>query len=114
MHVVDLLLKEGHKVRGTVRSLKSEEKNAPIKKLASNPEKLELVEADLLNPDSWKEAVKDIDIVFHVASPFPLIGLDVKEEDVVKPAVDGTLNVLRVNNSKLQNFLNKIKLLILI
>ena len=97
MHVVDILLKEGHKVRGTIRSLASEEKNAPIKKLAVNPEKLELVEADLLNADSWKEAVKDIDVVFHVASPFPLFGVDVNEEDIVKPAVDGTLNVLKVN-----------------
>lgn len=70
LHVVDLLLKEGHKVKATVRSLTNEDKNAPIKKLAKNPEQLELIEADLLNPECWKDAVKDVDVVFHVASPF--------------------------------------------
>lgn len=43
----------------------------PVKKLAKNPSQLELVEADLTNPDSWAEAVKDIEIVIHTASPFP-------------------------------------------
>lgn len=91
--MVDLLLREGHKVKASVRSLENAEKNAPIKKLALRPEQLELVEADLLKADSWKEAMKGVDVVFHVASPFPLG--DCEEDAVVKPALDGTLNVLR-------------------
>ena len=73
LHIVDLLLKQGHMVRGTVRNLANEERNEPIKKLASNPEKIELVEADILKAEQWADAVKDIDVVFHVASPFPFL-----------------------------------------
>lgn len=92
LHIVDLLLKQGHMVRGTVRNLANEERNEPIKKLASNPEKIELVEADILKAEQWADAVKDIDVVFHVASPFPFPGDD---QDPVKPAIEGTLNVLK-------------------
>ena len=71
LHVVDQLLKAGHTVRGTVRSLQDEVKVGPIKKLAANAKHpLELVETDLLKPDSWHKAMQDIDIVLHLASPF--------------------------------------------
>ena len=53
-HVVKLLQVEGYKVRGTVRSLQNEEKVAPLRNLcpgAKHP--LELVEANLMNPESW-------------------------------------------------------------
>lgn len=95
LHVIDLLLKEGHKVRTTVRSLENEEKCGPIKALAKNPEQLTLVEADLHNAECWKETVKDIDIVFHVASPFPLMPAADTHEELIKTAVDGTNNVLK-------------------
>ncbi len=55
-----------------------------------DPAQLELVEADLDNESSWPAAVKDIDIVIHVASPFPLANPQ-DEQSVIKPAVDGTL-----------------------
>ena len=84
MHVVDQLLKEGHSVRGTIRSLKDKEKVDAIKKLGP----VELVEADLEDPESWKKAVKGIDIVIHVASPVP-IGKVMDDKDTIKQAVDG-------------------------
>ena len=34
-----------------------------IKKLAKNPDQLELVEADLENVESWKDAIKGMEIV---------------------------------------------------
>lgn len=57
-HVVRQLLEAGqHRVRGTVRSLANEEKVGPLRHLC--PEyamyELELVEADLMNKDSWQE-----------------------------------------------------------
>ena len=55
---------------------------------------LELVEADLTNEDSWKAAVRDCVYVLHVASPFPSEN-PVDEQDVIRPAIDGTLNVLK-------------------
>ena len=89
-HVIDQLLKQGHSVRGTVRSLNDKQKVDQLKKLGP----VELVEADLLNPESWKNAVKDIDVVFHVASPLPIAHTG-DEDLLIKPAVEGTLNVLK-------------------
>ena len=50
-HVCKTFLEDGgYRVRGTVRDLKNEAKMAPIKEaFGENFEKLELVEADLLN-----------------------------------------------------------------
>jgi len=94
-HVVKLLLDDGYRVRGTVRSLQAEDKVKPLKDLSVGAKhELELVEADLLKEDSWKEAVKDCTYVIHVASPFPNKAPS-KPDDVIKPAVDGTLAVLK-------------------
>jgi len=96
LHVVDILLKQGHKVRGTVRSIKDETKIAPIKKLntSSSSSNLELVEAELLNADSIEKAVQGMDYVIHIASPLPLANPS-DENEVIRPALEGTLNVLR-------------------
>jgi len=94
IHVIDVLLREGHSVRGTVRSLTNADKVEPIKKLAPKPEQLELIEADLFNAECWKDAVKDIDVVMHVASPCPSAPPE-DEQELIKPAVEGTLNVLK-------------------
>ena len=95
-HIVQQLLVKGKvKVRGTVRSLKNEEKIKPLQEMvpdATYP--LELVEADLMNEESWKEAVRGCSYVYHVASPFPpQIPRD--ENEIIVPAVEGTLNVLK-------------------
>jgi nucleoside-diphosphate-sugar epimerase len=105
-HIVQQLLDAGYLVRGTVRSLANESKINPLKDLNHANERLELVEADLLDsPDAWKKyafswydkllfkfrVVKGCDYVLHVASPFPLVD----DESTVQIAVDGTLNVLK-------------------
>ena len=57
-HVVQLLLRQGYRVRGTVRNLKNEAKVKALYDLhpgAAHP--LELVEADLLQPDTWDKYV---------------------------------------------------------
>ena len=87
MHVIDQLLKEGHSVRGTIRSLNDKEKVDALKKLGP----VELVEADLENAESWKRAVKGINIVLHVASPVP-IGKEMDDNDIIKQAVDGNVD----------------------
>ena len=83
MHVVDQLLKQGHHVRGTVRSLKDKEKVDALSKLGP----IELIEANLLDQDSLRRAVKGIDIVMHLASPVPSLSLQNKEDEFIKPAV---------------------------
>jgi len=62
--------------------------------LQSEGKPLELVEADLLaSEEIWRPIVRGCKYVFHTASPFYN---DAKtEEELVKPAVEGTLSVLR-------------------
>jgi dihydroflavonol-4-reductase len=55
---------------------------------------MELVEADLLNPESIEKACEGMDIVIHVASPYPSI-IPKKEIVLIKPAVEGTLAAIR-------------------
>ena len=89
-----LFLKDGgFRVRGTVRDTKNEKKIAPIRE-AFGPyfDKLELVEADLLNEESLVHAIEGSTYVVHLASPF-FMGDD--EEQLVKPAVEGTNAVMK-------------------
>ncbi|PIK48965.1 hypothetical protein BSL78_14178 [Apostichopus japonicus] len=101
-HVVQQLLQEGYQVRGTVRSLKNPLKVDPLKKLGeATDNRLELVEADLLDADCWTNAVDGCDYVIHTASPFPL-STPSDENEIIKPAVDGTLNVLKACAGKVK------------
>ncbi len=94
-HVVQQLQQAGYGVRGTVRSTKNDEKVKPLRELCPDSKHpLELVEADLTQPDSWKAAVKDCTYVIHTASPFPAENPR-HEGDLLKPAVEGALSVLR-------------------
>ena len=53
-HIVQQLLQDGHKVRGSVRSLKNQEKVEPLRQLSSDARHpLDLIEADLLDKESW-------------------------------------------------------------
>ncbi|KAL8582717.1 hypothetical protein ACOMHN_051503 [Nucella lapillus] len=93
-HVVKLLQEAGHEVRGSVRSLKNQAKLQHLYNLCPEAaHRLELVEADLTLPESWEAAVSGMQYVIHVASPFP-ISAPRNEDDVIRPAVDGTLSVL--------------------
>ncbi|KAH9503821.1 hypothetical protein Btru_063923 [Bulinus truncatus] len=94
-HLVKLLQESGYRVRGTVRSLKDEKKVKHLYNLCpSAKHRLELVEADLLLAESWTNAVKGCHYIHHVASPFPIVEPR-DENELIKPAVDGTLNVLK-------------------
>ncbi|ESP04513.1 hypothetical protein LOTGIDRAFT_136119 [Lottia gigantea] len=94
-HIVKLLQSQGHKVRGTVRSLANEDKVKPLYSLCSDAKhKLELVEANLNSLESWDAAVKDCEYVIHVASPFPSTSPQ-DENEIIRPAVEGTTNVFK-------------------
>ena len=95
LHCIQQLLDKGYQVRGTLRSenRKNEVKHA-MQKHSSNQENLELVITDLLSDEGWDEAVEGCDYVLHVASPFVLIEPD-NEDDLIKPAVEGSLRVLK-------------------
>lgn len=88
-------LKAGYRVRGTVRSVKDESKVKHLRDLCpGSKHKMELVEADLMSDKGWNEAVADCDFILHVASPFP-INEPKDPDEIIKPAVEGTLRVLR-------------------
>lgn len=90
------LLKAGHDVRTTVRSLKREPDVRTMVHAggAETGERLSFVEADLERDTGWTDAVAGCDYVLHVASPFG--GDEPKdEEELVRPAREGTLRVLR-------------------
>ncbi|CAG5128697.1 unnamed protein product, partial [Candidula unifasciata] len=94
-HVIKQLQEAGYRVRGTVRNLKDEQKKKHLYKLCpSARHQLELAEADLLNPQSWIEAAQGCTYIHHVASPLPVENPK-HEEEVIRPAVEGALNVLR-------------------
>ena len=96
-HTIKNLLVEGrYKVRGTVRNSSNEAKVAPLHALVQNAARsLELVDADLTSEEAWKDAVRGCTYVLHIASPFPRDPPKNVEEGLIRPAVEGTLNVLR-------------------
>lgn len=91
--LIKLLLERGYTVRATVRDPGNLEKTAHLWNLPHANEKLELVKADLLDECSFDAAVEGCKGVFHTASPVAMI-TENPEEDLIKPAVKGTLNVL--------------------
>uniref|UniRef100_A0A1J3JKA6 Tetraketide alpha-pyrone reductase 1 n=1 Tax=Noccaea caerulescens TaxID=107243 RepID=A0A1J3JKA6_NOCCA len=92
--VVDLLLSKDYFVHGTVRD-PDNEKYAHLKKLEKAGDKLKLVKADLLDYGSLQSAISGCVGVFHVASPVPSTKVSNPEVEVIAPAVDGTMNVLK-------------------
>lgn len=93
-HVVLQLLNAGYTVRTTVRSKDKETQvRAMLQKAgATNLDQLSFVVADLMRDDGWAEACQGCGYVLHVASP--LVATK-NEDEVIRPAVDGVLRVLR-------------------
>lgn len=94
-HVILQLLAAGHIVRTTVRNLAREaEVRATLEKAGADTGRLRFFAADLEKDDGWAAAVAGCDHVQHVASPFPQSQPE-DEQELIRPAVNGTLRVLR-------------------
>lgn len=93
-HCVEELLRHGYRVRATVR----DRTRADVRHLHAAARAagtgLELVETSLDDDRGWAGAVAGCTGVLHVASPVPTRAPR-HEDEVVRPAVDGTLRVLR-------------------
>jgi dihydroflavonol-4-reductase len=87
------LLRDGRRVRATVRSLEREaEVRAAVRRGDADDSALEVVAADLTADEGWTAAAADCEEVHHVASPM----IQPKDPDeLILPARDGTLRVLR-------------------
>jgi nucleoside-diphosphate-sugar epimerase len=89
------LLEQGHTVRGTVRGLaKAEALKTALSNHTARAHEIELVEADLESDKGWSDAVAGVDVIHHLASPFPLAAPK-NPDDLIRPAREGTLRVLR-------------------
>jgi nucleoside-diphosphate-sugar epimerase len=91
--LIAALLRDGRPVRATVRSLDSEaDVRAAVRRGAADDAGLEVVAADLTADESWPAAAAGCDEVHHTA--VPMIEPE-NADDVLIPARDGTLRVLR-------------------
>ncbi|KAL5652247.1 hypothetical protein ACJX0J_037705, partial [Zea mays] len=70
-------------------------KNAHLKELERAGERLQLLQADLLDYSSVASAIAGCEGVFHVACPVPSGRSSNPEVEVIGPAVVGTTNVLK-------------------
>ncbi|CAN6554410.1 unnamed protein product [Malus baccata var. baccata] len=89
------LLLSGYHVIGTVRDLGNQKKLAHLWKLEGATERLRLVEADLTKECSFDDAILGCHGVFHSASPVMEKPSSDPKREILEPAIEGTLNVLR-------------------
>jgi nucleoside-diphosphate-sugar epimerase len=93
-HCIEELLTHGYAVRGTVRDPATAD-TAHLHAIAERTGgSLELVGASLDADAGWAEAAAGCTAVWHLASPNPP-SAPRNSDEVVRPAVDGTLRVLR-------------------
>jgi len=96
--LVKKLLEAGLTVHAAVRNPDKVEKVAHLNALAEKSSgSIKYFKTDLLQQDSYQEAMQGCELVYHTASPFTT---DVKDpqKDLVDPAVLGTQNVLQSAN----------------
>lgn len=93
--IVRSLLEAGYTVHGTVRNPQKPSGLEHLHKLSQDhPGRLRLFKADLLDQGSFDEAMAGCELVMHTASPFLLTGFTDAEKALVRPALEGTRNVL--------------------
>ncbi|TDX01444.1 SDR family oxidoreductase [Dinghuibacter silviterrae] len=95
VHCILQLLQKGYRVKTTLRTMNRKEEVLDMLRNGgiATPDGLEFVEADLMKDANWDKAVKDCRFVLHVASPMATV-IPRDENEVIRPAVDGTLRVL--------------------
>ncbi|KAL2456315.1 Tetraketide alpha-pyrone reductase 1 [Forsythia ovata] len=93
--LIKRLLLSGYHVTGTVRDPGNEKKVGHLWRLEGAKERLRLVRGDLMVEGSFEEAVMGCDGVFHTASPVLGRSTTDPKGEILQPAINGTLNVLR-------------------
>ncbi len=99
-HCILQTLAAGHSVRATLRNpARADEVRSQLERAGTTGlERLSFAAADLERDAGWPEAVAGCDFVLHVASPFPSVEPK-NEDDLIRPARDGALRVLRAARS---------------
>ncbi len=91
-YIIRQLLENDWHVHTTIRDLAKEQAVRDL--LAVENSRLTFFQADLLSDDNWSAAVAGCSHVIHTASPIPAAPPK-HEDDLIRPARDGTLRVLR-------------------
>ncbi len=96
-HCLVALLERGYRVRTTVRTLDRQTEVWAALRMAGHgetePERVEIVAANLTADEGWDAAVAGCHYVLHTASPFPSTAPK-DENDLIVPAREGALRVL--------------------
>ena len=94
-HIIEVLLRKGYDVRGTVRDPGDRAKTAHLADLASRlPGSVSFYKADLLDgAGAYAKVMDGCAGLLHVASP-ATFSAENAYESIVRPAVDGTIAVL--------------------
>ncbi|MFE7504130.1 NAD-dependent epimerase/dehydratase family protein [Promicromonospora sp. NPDC057488] len=94
--LVATLLDRGHRVRATVRdAARADAVGHLVRAAGVDPgDRLETVVTSLDDDAGWAEALAGVSVVHHVASPFLSVPPE-RADEVIAPAVEGTLRVLR-------------------
>ena len=87
------LLERGYRVRGTTRNIVKAREDGHLVSLQGAAQRLELIEADLMQPESLSGCCDGCEYVMHVASPFMFDAPD-PQRDLIDPAVRGTRAIL--------------------
>ena len=92
LHVIEQLWHKNYDIRATVRN---QDRQIELLDFAKqHGRKIQIVQADLCDDAGWDQAMQDIDVVIHIASPFPDEPVT-DDEILVEPAKEGTLRVLK-------------------
>tara|TARA_Y100000589_G_scaffold91007_1_gene85625 strand:+ start:537 stop:1550 length:1014 start_codon:yes stop_codon:yes gene_type:complete len=97
LHCISELLKQGYKVKGSLRDMNQENKIREYFIRDNEEIDLEFCKLNLLNDEGWDEATLDCDYLIHVASPF-IIEEPRNEKELIQPALEGTLRALKAAN----------------
>lgn len=91
-HVLEQFLSQGTPVRGAVRSQDSADRILRVNTQYASLLSFAIV-PDITAPGAFDEAVKGVEGVIHMASPFIMSTQD-NEKDLLIPAIEGTTRVL--------------------
>lgn len=96
IHCILQLLQQGYNVRTTLRNVNKQNEVLNMLKYGGVTDfsRLSFIETDLTKNDNWHKAATGCTYVLHVASPIYL-RLPKNEDEMIRPAVDGTLRVLK-------------------
>ncbi|KAJ4977337.1 hypothetical protein NE237_002443 [Protea cynaroides] len=91
--LIKCLLEKGYAVNTTVRDPDNQKKISHLLELQNSGD-LKIFQADLTDEGIFDVPVSGCDLVFHLATPVNFTSQD-PENDMIKPAIQGTLNVLK-------------------